>query len=71
MDLPCASSRISERPPKERIDEILDDRYRVARSIPSYRTRRDFLQLCAEVDHLRVPILSIDNTPFDSNEVSD
>ena len=59
--------RISERPPKQRVDEILAERQRVARSIHSYRARRDFLQLCAEIDHSRN--YSIDHTPFESTEV--
>ena len=60
---------ITERPPRERITEILANRQQTARLIRGYQTRRDFLQLCAEIDHLRIQE-RIDVPPFDAPELS-
>ncbi len=43
-----------ERPPRERIDEILKNRkHDIAHRYLRYEARRDYLQLCCEVDYLR------------------
>ena len=46
--------RFPERPPKKRIDEILKNRkWNVEHMHMRYEARRDYLQLCAEIIHLR------------------
>lgn len=46
---------LPERPPKQRIDEILANRkWAMEHMHMRYETRRDYLQLCAELDHMRV-----------------
>lgn len=43
-----------DRPPRERIDEILKNRkHNVAHQYLRYEARRDYLQLCCEIDYLR------------------
>ena len=45
---------LPERPPKARIDNILKNRrWNVEHFHMRYEARRDYLQLCAEIDHLR------------------
>ena len=45
---------LPERPPAERIQDILDHRdYNLGHFHMRYDARRDYLQLCAEIDHLR------------------
>lgn len=45
---------LPERPPKKRIDEILRNRkWNIEHLHMRYAARRDYLQLCAEIDHLR------------------
>ena len=45
---------LPQRPPKARIDDILKNRrFNVAHFHMRYEARRDYLQLCAEIDHLR------------------
>jgi hypothetical protein len=45
---------MQERPPKERIDDILKNRlWAIDHFHMRYEARRDYLQLCAEIDHLR------------------
>ena len=57
--------------PQSRIEDILKERREIARKIKSYGTRRDFLQLCAEVERLRqYEPYQVDVTPFDSSEVA-
>ena len=52
---------LPERPPAERITEILKTRREIAAKIRGYHTRRDFLQLCAELDHCRKTVLPPEN----------
>jgi len=45
---------LRERPPKKRIDEILENRnWAIQHMHMRYEARRDYLQLCAEIEHLR------------------
>ena len=66
-----ADISVPQRPHSERIKEILDTRSEIARQIRRYRQRRDFLQLCAEIDALRGQITQhrIDHPPFGSPEL--
>jgi hypothetical protein len=46
--------QMPERPHGERIDNILKNRhFNVRHFHMRYEARRDYLQLCAEIDHLR------------------
>lgn len=52
-----AMSSAWERPPKKRIDEILKNRrWNIEHLHMRYEARRDYLQLCAEIDYLRSEI---------------
>ena len=53
-----------ERPPKERIDDILKNRkWAIEHFHMRYEARRDYLQLCAEIDHLRAASASKEPKP--------
>ena len=46
--------KLRERPPGKRIDEILENRdWAMQHLHMRYEARRDYLQLCAEIEHLR------------------
>src|SRR5579863_9868299 len=46
-----------ERPPRARIDDILKNRrWNIEHFHMRYAARRDYLQLCAEIDHLRIEL---------------
>src|ERR1035441_6879127 len=48
---------LPERPPAERIQDILDHRFANFEHLHMrYEARRDYLQLCAEIEHLRAEI---------------
>lgn len=51
--MPLPQRFVKTRPPKERIDEILKERGVISQRIQRYDERRDFLQLCMEIDYLR------------------
>lgn len=56
----CGS--LPERPPAERIQDILDHRHHNAHHMHMrYEARRDYLQLCAEIDHLRAGFSNVAN----------
>lgn len=49
-----------ERPPSERIDDILNHRkHNVDHLHMRYAARRDFLQLCCEIDYLRAEVAAM------------
>lgn len=51
------NEKLPERPPAHRIQDILEHRhYNAAHMHMRYAATRDYLQLCAEIDHLRADL---------------
>lgn len=60
MPEPTRSEHCFERPPKHRIDEILAHRKHNATHLYlRYAARRDYLQLCCEIEYLRTDIVDL------------
>ena len=63
---------LPERPPAERIQDILDHRlFNLGHIRMGYDVWEDYLQLCAEIDHLRAEIEGLKNGRDDGRVVID
>ena len=66
------SGTLRERPPKKRIDEILKNRDWAKQHLHMrYEARRDYLQLCTEVEHLRAEAAQRSKTGLEPGELHD